>query len=161
MDVYDFAMKMELDGKAYYERLSAETPVVALKNIFLDLAADEQKHYATIRSLKSGKVLDMTESTALEKTKNLFERPNTDREAIGGLKNVLDGYRYARRIEADSIRLYEDMAKKEGNPDALRLIQKIVEEEQRHYTIMDNLCEFVQAPQNYLAWGEFSNLKEL
>lgn len=103
----------------------------------------------------------MTESTALEKTKNLFERPNTDREAIGGLKNVLDGYRYARRIEADSIRLYEDMAKKEGNPDALRLIQKIVEEEQRHYTIMDNLCEFVQAPQNYLAWGEFSNLKEL
>lgn len=161
MNVYDFAMKMELDGKAYYEQLAAETPVAALKNIFRDLAADEQKHYEMIRTLKEGKVIEMAESTALEKTRNLFDRPSTEREAVGGLKNVLDGYRHARKIEADSIRLYEDMAQKEDNPEARRLIMKIVDEERNHFTIMDNICDFVQAPQNYLAWGEFSNLREL
>ena len=160
MNVYDFAMKMELDGKAYYERLSSETPVAALHNIFLSLAADEQKHYETVRDLKAGKVADMAESSALEKTRSLFDRPSAEREAAAGLKNVLEGYRHARKIEADSIRFYEDMAKKEANPDALRLILQIAEEERKHYNIMDNICDFVQAPQTYLAWAEFSNLKE-
>ena len=43
MNIFEFAMKMELDGKAYYEKLVAETAVVGLKTIFTNLAADEQK----------------------------------------------------------------------------------------------------------------------
>ena len=46
MNVYDFALKMELDGKAYYQQLAGKTSLAGLKNIFLQLAADEQKHYA-------------------------------------------------------------------------------------------------------------------
>lgn len=49
-------------------------------------------------------------------------------------------------IEAGSIRIYEDMANKEDNPDALRLVLKIVEEGKRQDNIMDNLCNFFLAP---------------
>jgi rubrerythrin len=64
------------------------------------------------------------------------------------------------KIEADSVKLYEDMAKKENRADIVQLLLKIANEEKTHYNIMENLYDFVLAPQNFLAWGEFSNLKE-
>jgi len=37
-----------------------------------------------------------------------------------------------------------------------KLLQKIADEEKKHFEIMERLYDFVLAPQNYLAWGEFS-----
>ena len=70
MNIFDFAMKMEQDGKAYYEKLAAETDIVGLKNIFTSLAVDEQKHYETIQAIKTDTKLKMTDSTVLEAAKN-------------------------------------------------------------------------------------------
>jgi len=161
MNIFDFAMKMELDGKAYYEKLAEETVVSGLKNIFTSLATDEQKHYETIQAIKTGENLTMADSTVLEKAKNLFEELMADKNISGSLNKSLDGYQHARKIEADSVKLYEDMAKKEDNPETAQLLLRIANEEKKHYNILDNLYDFVLAPQNFLAWGEFSNLKEL
>ena len=73
MNLFDFAMKMELDGKAYYEKLAAETPLTGLKNIFLSLARDEQKHYDAVSRMKSGAGPAMAETAVLGEAKNLFE----------------------------------------------------------------------------------------
>ena len=161
MNILDFAMKMELDGKAYYEKLADETAVAGLKSIFTSLAKDEQKHYEIILSLKSGTNRKMADSTVLETAKNLFEEIAADRDIAGSLKKSLDGYQQARKIEADSVRFYEDLAKKEDNPETVQLLLRIANEEKKHFNIMDNLYDYTLAPQNFLAWGEFSNLKEL
>ena len=161
MNIFEFAMKMELDGKEYYEKLATETAVIGLKTIFANLAADEQKHYVTIKAIKSGIAGAMTDTTVLEEAKNLFTNLTGDKNIVGGLRNSLDGYEHARKIEADSVRFYEDAAQKENNPDTAMLLLRIAEEEKKHYNIMDNLYEFTLAPQYFLAWGEFSNLKEL
>ena len=161
MNIFDFAMKMEQDGKAYYEVLAADTPVAALKTIFTNLAADEQKHYDAIQAMKKGTEWKMADTTVLEDTKNLFSGLMGDKNIVGSLTKSLDGYQHARKIEADSVRFYEEAAGKADNPEAAKLLLKIANEEKKHYNIMDNLCDFVLAPQNFLAWGEFSNLKEL
>jgi rubrerythrin len=161
MNILDFAMKMELDGKAYYEVLAAETTVAGLKSIFTSLAADEQKHYETILAIKAGTNPKMADSTVLEKARNLFEELAADKNIVGSLKKSLDGYQHARKIEADSVRLYEDMAKKEEKPETVQLLLRIANEEKKHFNILDNLYDFVLAPQYFLAWGEFSNLKDL
>ena len=161
MNIFDFAMKMELDGKTYYEKLAAETSVSGLKNIFISLAADEQKHYEIILAIKTGTDLKMTDSTVLEKAKNLFEVLMGDKNIVASLSKSLDGYLHARKIEADSVKLYEDMAKQEDNQDTVQLLLKIANEEKKHFNVLDNLYDLVLAPQNFLAWGEFSNLKEL
>ena len=160
MNIFDFAMKMELDGTAYYEKLAAETDVGGLKSIFTSLAADEQKHYEIILAIKTGTKLIMADSTVLEKAKNLFEELMADKSISGTLKKSLDGYQHARKLEADSVKLYEDMAKKEDNPETLQILLRIANEEKKHFNILDNLYDFALAPQNFLAWGEFSNLKE-
>lgn len=160
MNIFDFAMKMELDGKAYYEKLAADATDGGLKSIFSNLAADEQKHYEIIQSIKSGTQLTMADSTVLEMAKNLFEQLMTDKSIAATLKKSLDGYQHARKIEADSVKLYEDMAKKEDNPETVQILLRIANEEKKHFNILDNLYDYILAPQNYLAWGEFSNLKE-
>lgn len=161
MNIFEFAIKMELDGKAYYEKLADETSVAGLKTIFTKLAADEQKHCDTIQAMKAGTAWTMAETTILNEAKNLFEDMANDRNITGSLKKSLDGYQHARKIEADSVRFYEDMANKESNPEFRQLFLRIADEEKKHYNIMDNLYDFVLAPENFLAWGEFSNLKEL
>lgn len=161
MNIFDFAMKMELDGKAYYEKLAADSAAAGLKTIFASLAADEQKHYDTIQALKSGAHGTMADSTVLEEAKNLFADLTGDKNIADILKSSLNGYQHARKIEADSVRFYEDAAGKESNPDTTKILLQIASEEKKHYNIMDNLCDFTLAPQYFLAWGEFSNLKEL
>jgi rubrerythrin len=160
MNVFEFAMKMELDGKAYYEKLADETNETGLKAIFTMLAADEQKHYDTIKAIKSDAPRSMADTKVLDEAKNLFNDLLKDKNIAGSLKKSLDGYKHARKIESDSVRFYEDMAKKETNQEIRQLFLKIAGEEMKHYNVMDNLYELVLAPQNFLAWGEFSNLKE-
>lgn len=160
MNVFDFAMKMELDGKDYYEKLAAETADIGLRSIFISLAADEQKHYDIILAIKGGANPKMADSSVLEKAKNVFEGLLADKNIIGSLKKSLDAYNHARRLEADSVKLYEDMAKNEDNPETVQLLLRIANEEKKHFNILDNLYDYSLAPENFLAWGEFSNLKE-
>lgn len=160
MNIFDFAMEMEMDGKAHYEKLAAGTPIKGLETIFRLLAADEQKHFDVIQEMKAGGSGTIADSRALDEAKNIFQGLMGDKALLGGLRKDLDGYRHAMKIEADSVKLYEDMARKEEGKEVAQLLLKIADEENKHYNIMENLYDFVLAPQNYLAWGEFSNLKE-
>jgi rubrerythrin len=160
MNVFDFAMQMELDGKEHYEKLAAGTSIMGLYNIFIMLSTDEQKHYDVIQSMKTGSRGTMASSIVLDESKNVFQGLIKDKAQIGGLRKDLDGYRYAMKVESDSVKFYEDMAKKEDAVEIVQLLLKIANEEKKHYNIMENLYDFVLTPQNYLAWGEFSNLKE-
>ncbi len=161
MNVYDFAMKMELDGKAYYEEMSKRASITGLKNIFSMLADDEQKHYEIIKNLK-GKTGDteMADSAALENSRNIFNELMVEKGGLDTMKEDLEGYRYAMKIEADSVRFYENAAHKERKSSVKSLLLRIAEEEKKHFNIVENIYDFVLSPKYYLAWGEFSNLKE-
>jgi rubrerythrin len=161
MNVFDFAMKMELQGKACYENLAASTQVPGLKNIFTGLAADEQKHYEVFRGLKDGKAFTMTDSRMLEQAKSVFREMVEEKDHFSGLREDLDGYRLGLTIEADSVKLYEDMARKEQDPETLQLYLRLANEEKKHFNIMENICDFVMKPKYFLEWREFSNLHEL
>ncbi len=160
MNVFDFAMKMELDGKDYYKKLAEKTSVTGLKNLFLQLAEDEQKHYETFEALKTKSTPGMQDTASLEKAKNVFETLRTDKPNVAELKGDLDGYQHAMKLEADSYRFYEEAAAKENDAKVKTLLLKIAAEEQKHFNILQNVFDFVNAPNQYLAWAEFSNLEE-
>ena len=44
MNIFEYAMKMELDGKQYYEESAAKVGNPELKRILMELAGDEEKH---------------------------------------------------------------------------------------------------------------------
>lgn len=161
MNVFDFAIKMEKEGKALYEELARDAALPGLKNIFLQLAADEQKHREVLLALKTGApAAGMKDTPALEQAKTVFGDLLARKESFGPLKAGLDAYRRAMKLEADSFRLYEEAAGKEKEPAVKALLLRVAGEEHKHFVILQNIYDFANAPSQYLAWGEFSNLEE-
>jgi len=161
MNVFEFAMTMEMDGKAYYEKLARETLLPGLNKIFTQLAEDEQKHYEIFQELNSGKkVSTRPETKSLDQAKKIFPELTRDEIALKGGLSDIDAYEHAMKLEADSFRLYEEAAAKEKDPEVKALLLKIADEEHKHFNILGNIYHFVNAPNQYLAWGEFSNIEE-
>lgn len=161
MDVFEFAMKMEVDGKEYYEKLTAETLIEGLRNIFTVLAGDEQKHYEAIERMQRNAPGTMADSTALENAKNIFNDLMATKDSLEPMNEDIDGYRHAMTIESDSERFYRDAAAKEGREQVRTLLLRIAAEERKHFEIVQNIYDIVLRPKYFLAWREFSNLDEL
>lgn len=161
MNVLDFAMKMEMDGKAYYEKLADSCQEPGLKNIFSRLAQDEQKHYEILRTLKAGAgAAALVDTDVIEEAKNVFAQLPGKCGTLKSMEKDLEAYRHAMKIEAESFRFYEEAADKEPDLSIKKLFLKIAQEEHKHFTVIENVYHFVNAPNQYLAWAEFSNLEQ-
>jgi rubrerythrin len=82
------------------------------------------------------------------------------RELMEELKNDPDAYRHIVRREEEDVRFYEDLAAKAKDSESRALLLMIADEERKHLSIVENIYSFVESPKSYLAWGEFSNIKE-
>jgi len=161
MNIFDYAMQMELDGKAFYERLADAAEAQGLQSIFRWLAADEQKHYEIFQTMKAqGKEIAMVDSNTLEQTKNVFAQLQASGEVLAADARNLEAYQYAMKVEADSAQLYQEAAERETDPARSDVLQRIAVEERKHLNILENIFDFVNEPTQSLVWSEFSNLKE-
>ena len=161
MNVLDFAIEMENDGFAYYKDLAYSSTLSGLKTIFTSLAADELKHAEVFKALNTGKAVDkMPASETLETSTNLFKQLSGGTEGLNSIADSLKAYQHAMKLEANSFRFYEEIAEKETNPLVKALLLQIAEEEHTHFNILENVYNFVNAPNQSLEWGEFSNLGE-
>ena len=161
MNIFDFAMTMEEDGKAYYEKLARQTLHQGLKTIFTGLAQDEQKHYVIFRELKaSGQAPAMQDSAIMDEARNVFDSLSNNTRPLQGMEDNLAAYQHAMKVEADSFRLYEQAAAEAKDPEIKQLLLRIAAEEHKHFNVLEKVYQFVNAPNQHLAWGEFSNLDE-
>jgi rubrerythrin len=159
--VLNFALKMEKVGKEYFEKLAAESTLPGVKKIFQMLASEQQELYDTFKSMqRHGDTPLLVDSKALERAIDVFLRIFNEAR-FGVLKNDLDAYDHAMKVEAEVVKFFEDMARQETSEGARKLLEKIAEEERRLYDSIENLHDFVAAPSTHLAWAEFSNLKEM
>ncbi len=161
MNVYDFAIQMETDAEIFYRKLAAESHIPGIERIFTDLVDDEQRHRQIFQALKEQQEPDaVTDSKALEKAKNIFEKILAEKQDMPSLRSNLESYRYALKLEAEGVRLYTDAAKREIDGEIKQLLLRIAKEEENHFNIVENIYNFVNAPNQYLAWAEFSSLGE-
>lgn len=161
MNVFDFALRMEEDGRTFYQKLSAETEVPELKRIFALLASAEEEHYRALEEMRRNVTHGEAESKTLETVKNIFATLLERKELPEVLKKNYDGCRHAIRIAMAGIRLYERLAAAETSPGVARILAVLADEERKHLEIMENIYDFVESPGDFLAWGEFSNLRGL
>lgn len=161
MNVFNFAMEMEEQGFEYYQSLAKAATLPGLKTIFSSLAEDERKHYEVFLALKEGNQTEvLPEAASLDTAKNVFLLLPRGDESLKVMTDALPSYRHAMQLEAESFRLYEEAADKEENAEIKALLLKIAEQEHQHFNILENVYNFVNAPNQHLVWGEFSNLGE-
>ncbi len=160
MNVFDFAMRMEKESGEHYAQLAKATQSDELKQIFSLLADSEQEHYNHLALLKAGTEPGLAQSAVLETVKGHVDELLEKFIPTDVAESDYDGYRHAIKAEEESIRLYEELAEHEPNGTTAQLLRQLAEEERHHLEVVENIYDFVESPQTYLAWGEFSNLRE-
>lgn len=100
---------------------------------------------------------DSFDAAALDRGVNVFEQLRRREDQIVVPGNV-SAYRLALEAEREVLQQYRSAAQAEANPEVRRLLNKLAKDEQRHVEELESLYDFANAPNHYLAWGEFSNL---
>jgi rubrerythrin len=160
MNVFDFAMEKEEESRKFYGNLAAAARTNELKTIFTLLADAEEEHHKHLAALKAGTNPKMAQSAVLDRAKDQLGKIVGEAAPDKVMVEDRDGYRLAIKGEEESIKFYEELASQEPNKAAAGFLRRIAEEEKHHLEVMENIYEYVEAPKTYLAWGEFSNLRE-
>jgi rubrerythrin len=163
MNVFEFAMKMEEDGRAYYLKHAEKTDLPELKKILTELADDELKHYRIFRALNDKEKAEYREgdkTTILSTTKNVFEALKSDgkEHVFGG--EVRDVWEEALDVEIKSEKFYREKANELDEANQKNIFIKIADEERRHQLVIENVMQFLDRPKQWLEDAEWHHLEE-
>ena len=164
-DIFEFAMQMELDGKAYYEKMASETKVPALQKILKGLADDEQRHYNIFKLLKEhhgDQLGELSEKNTLimSTTKNVFQEMKDSGHSLVDQEEVIAVWKQAQDVEKKSEDFYREKAKEVDDPKGSEMLNRIADEEAKHWAVIESVMQFLNKPNTYLEDAEFSNLDE-
>jgi rubrerythrin len=157
MRVLDFAVKTELSARDFYSTLAEKAPRKGLRAIYRGMAMDEEKILKRLQAMAEGG--GKGESRALDGMENIFQTHVREEDALR-FESDTEAYLYLMRIEKDLCNLYEEAARREADPAAREQLLRIAAEEEREFRVLETTYDFINAPNEYLAWREFSNLDE-
>jgi rubrerythrin len=160
MNIFDCAISMEEDACAYYKKLAAASTIPEIRNLLSILAAAEREHRDALAGMKESLAPQKAELSVLNDAACVFRPLLGKRDLMEELKDDPDAYRHIVRREEEDVRFYEDLAAKAQDRESRELLLMIADEERKHLSIVENIYSFVESPKSYLAWGEFSNIKE-
>jgi len=161
MNIFDYAMQMEYDGKKFYLKLSEKSKDKGVKSIFTMLANDEQKHYETFQAMRDiPDKYEMAETEVIPNARNIFSEMKNRASEISEDESQVDLYKQALEMEKKSKEFYLEKADEATVPAQEDLLKKIAAEEERHYNLLENMIDFVTRPQTWLEDAEFTHIGE-
>lgn len=163
MDIFEYAMKMEMDGRMFYIEHANKATSPELKKILLELADDEQKHYNIFKALKDGHAAEYKEAektTILATVKNVFEAMRAEDKNYAFPADAKKLWEEAREVEKKAEAFYREKAKEVGKPAQAAILHKIADEEHRHWVTMENVIQFLDRPAHWLESAEWTKLED-
>ena len=129
MDIYKYAMQMEVDGRDFYIDLAEKTNNKGLKNILTMMADSEAKHYNVILNMqKDDKTPFSADTEVLTKVKNIFIKMKEEKDFDVDASQA-EFYKKALKPETDSQKFYLERADEESDSHRKEIFQKLAEEE--------------------------------
>jgi len=161
VDIYKFAMQMELDGRHFYLDLAKKTENAGIKNILTMMAESEAKHYNVILDMqKNDKAEYSKDAEVLTKIKNIFTKMREEKEIDVDVSQV-EFYKKALEIEADSEKFYLERADEEKDPHRKEIFLTLAKEEKSHCILLENIVNLVSQPDNWIENSEWYDLDEV
>lgn len=160
MDIFEYAMKMEEDGRAYYLENAEKMTIPGLKKVLLEMADDELKHYAIFKAMRNQEQAEYVESektTIIHTVKNVFEQLKKENKSIGDESDTIKIWEVAREVEKKAEEFYREKANEIDDNRSKEILTKIADEEHRHWATIDNVMQFLEAPKQWLEDAEWNN----
>ncbi|MBN2324529.1 MAG: ferritin family protein [Spirochaetes bacterium] len=159
MDIFEYAMKMEQDGRKFYLELAENAENTGIRRILQMLADDELKHYNVLREMKSKKP-EMADTRILDNAKNVFEEISREEEPAPVTGSQGDLYRKAQEIELKSKDFYQQKAAEAEGGFEKDIFSRLAKEEQKHYILLENIVGYVTRPERWLENAEWHHMDE-
>jgi rubrerythrin len=157
MNIFEFAKKMELDGKHRYEQQYALEENLGIKEILKLLISQEQEHFNALDSLeKSGKYKNYKKAS-FAGVKNIFEEMKDELDKIS--KDNVKFYKTILEIEKKSEAFYLLHAE-EQEAQVKEILLSLAREEHNHVIIIDNIIDFINKPNTWIEDAEFNHMGE-
>lgn len=163
MNVFEYAMQMELDGKAYYEESANKVDSPELKKILLELASDEDKHYNIFKAMRDDIPVEYeqaTETKILSEVKNVFQILKAENKDYTFPDEAKEIWVHAREVEKQAEEFYRKSADEVDDEKKAGILHKIADEEHKHWVTMENVIKFLDRPNTWLEDAEWNNLEE-
>jgi len=155
VDIYKFAMQMELDGRHYYLDLAKKTENAGIKSVLTMMAESEAKHYNVILDMqKNDKTEYSKDAEALTKIKNIFTKMKEGKEIDLDVSQV-EFYKKALEIEANSEKFYLERADEEKDPHRKEIFLMLAKEEKGHCILLENIVNLVSQPDSWIENSEW------
>ncbi|MBC8553742.1 MAG: ferritin family protein [Candidatus Brocadiales bacterium] len=160
MDIYKYAMQMELDGRHFYLDLANKTDNAGIKGILTMMAESEAKHYNVILDMqKNDKTEYSTDTEVLTKIKNIFVKMKEGKEIDLDVSQV-EFYKKALEVETNSEKFYMERADEEKDPHRKEIFLTLAKEEKSHCVLLENLVNLVSQPDNWVENSEWYHVDE-
>lgn len=160
MDIFEFAMKMEKDGEAYYRGLAEKNSKNEGVCAILTMLADEEvKHYDLLKKFKDGSP-SKVESHILQHIKNIFAKMRDRLEKHSPLESEIKLYEEAQKLEKKSEDFYLKCANETKEAQQKGIFEWLVDEEKKHYDLLQNIIEYVDRPEEWLENSEWHHSDE-
>ncbi|MDF2500248.1 MAG: nuclease superfamily protein [Anaerosporomusa subterranea] len=161
MNIFDYALKMELDGEAFYRNLAATVNDADLKTVLEALGDDEQRHYKIIQLAQRQTFQYIESDPSLHKLKNVFANQKFvgDKQAfIAKLKDEqIDVYRAALVKERESVEVYKKLKEGSRQQAEKTICEKLLHEEEKHAEIIGNIIEMLNHVNDWVEAAEFNH----
>jgi len=158
MDIFEFALEKEKLAHEAYKNLAQMAPSDSLKGILTLLAEEELRHVDMVRALQQNQSVEIPPTKLLDQAKEVFEKIHAAGETMDFNISESELYQKARQIELEA-RDYYNAKAAETDDEALKaILKRLAAEEQKHYVLVDNLCQFIDRPKSYLENAEFNHL---
>ncbi len=166
MNIFDFAMQMELDGKAFYEKMAQKTADQELRKVLVMLAEEEQKHYNIFKKLREGKgpaaiPVGSTHSDTLKAVKSIFVELSNNTEHVSFTQDERSIWAEALKIEEKSELFYREKAEDEDNAETKKLLTMIANEERNHIYLIDSVLTYMKFPDTFSDTAQFKDFQSL
>lgn len=164
MNVFEFALQMELDGEKYYRDLAESVNYDDLKKVLEGLAEDEQRHYQIIQLAQKQTVQHLEENPSLKKIQNVFathknkEFFTNNNELIAKLKDEQsDVYRAALVKEKESVELYRKLSEQSEKQEEKKVFETLMQEEEKHVEVIVNIIDMLNNVNDWVEAAEFNH----
>ncbi len=144
------AMGNELEGRALYLEAVERTEDELGQRMFRSLAQDEEGHlqilqveYGAITGTGRWLDLEATQREEPDPSLRFFPQEEAIERLIPEDASDLDALKIAMDFERRGYRLYEKAAAETSDPTAQAVFRFLVEEESRHFALLDNAHDYL------------------
>ncbi len=144
MDVLVQAMKLESDGKKFYETIATHMTDPEAAAMFQRLAADEVDHFNYIErqyyALEAGKgwamIPEMAAVSVIDAVSVVFPSAKQGLAELPAHPSEEDALLFALGVEDKSFKLYYNSAQIAKDPEARKLFLQLASAEQTHFNVL-------------------------